>query len=476
MARARRPNEPSSYEAQPTVPPELQKRFDVIRSVLGNQRTISDAAEELGIARVNMQTLVHRVEGAIVEALQPKPTGRAPKSDAQKQLEQLTKENEKLKAQLQAADDMMMAAGEIIRHLRGMPPSSPRSQSTRSSKSPKAKPEDEPEQARPTTSTIAGRALAHLEKRSSVGVRAASMLSIGLTTLTRWLTRLAGAQPLVMPRGGVLQPGPPESEAKIRALVKTQHGAAGASSLAKSVSGVSRRRAAQLKDEVVTAEERTRKTECRRVEVLQPGIIRGFDAMHLRDAYALIAADGCVPYRTSARRVERYDANHVAAVLADDFRQHGAPLVLRYDRAICHTAPPVMSVLEQYGVMPLQGPAYYAPYYGQHERQNREHRSWCSWLEDELAPSQAQLDEMKRALNSDWLRPTLGWRSAAQCWETRTSIHVDRDELRREVEDRAKRLCCNDVEPDLAMRLAIEQALIAKGLIRITPGRKALCD
>ena len=101
MTRARRPNEPSSYQKQPEVPPEIRRRLDVIRAVIGERTTISEAAQELSIARVNMQTLVHRAEAAIVSALQPKSTGPTPKPATEKQLEaqvkQLTKENERLK-------------------------------------------------------------------------------------------------------------------------------------------------------------------------------------------------------------------------------------------------------------------------------------------------------------------------------------------------------------------------------------------
>lgn len=126
MTRPRRPNEPSSYEPQPQIDPSLRHRFEVIRSVLGQHTTISEGARKLEIARVNMQTLVHRAEAAILGAMAPRPTGPVPKSDEQKQLEarieKLERENAKLKTQLQAADDMMGAAGEIIRSLRGLPP------------------------------------------------------------------------------------------------------------------------------------------------------------------------------------------------------------------------------------------------------------------------------------------------------------------------------------------------------------------
>ena len=471
MARARRPNEPSSYEKQPEVPPELQQRFDMIRSVLGGKRTISEAAEELGIARVNMQTLVHRVEAAILETLQPRPTGRPPKHETQKQLEakvaQLSKENEKLKTQLMAADDMMMAAGEIIRDLRGL---RSRASSPRSKKPPKSKSEEDPERA--------ARALEAIERlrRSNDLSRAAALLGLCSQRLHRWLSRLAARQPIVKPSRGKPRPGTPAAEARVRELVETLHGLAGAASLARNATGISRRRAAEIKCEVVTARERDRKSQCAKVEVLNPGVVRGFDAMYLSNGYALIAADASVPFRTTAKHVEAYDAERVAAVLEEDFRTHGAPLVLRSDRARCHTAPAVVSVLRRHSVLVLQGPAYYAPYYGQHERQNREHRAWCSWLADETAVSQADLDRMKTAFNEQWLRRTLNWRSAAECWNTRRAVDDDRDELRDCVLQRAAKLRSQDLEPQLAMRLAIEQALIAKGHLRITPGRRVLCD
>lgn len=262
-----------------------------------------------------------------------------------------------------------------------------------------------------------------------------------------------------------MRAGPPDAEQQVRELVVELHGLVGADALSHSVIGVSRRRAAILKRDVLTATERARRAQCSRVVVTTPGVVRGFDQMYLPDGFALIATDASVPYRTSAKHVGRYDAEHVAAVLEEDFRIHGPPLVIRKDRASCHTAEPVASVLREHRVLLLQGPAYYPQYYGQHERQNAEHRDWCEW---ESSITQAELDRMKTALNERWLRPTLGWRSAAQCWATRPLLDDDRDELHDEVEGRARRLVMLDVEEDLAMRLAIEQALIERGYLQIT--------
>jgi transposase-like protein len=333
----------------------------VIRAVLGERTTISDAAKQLGMARVNMQTLVHRAEAALVAAMQPRSTGRAPKPETEKQLEnrvaQLEKENAKLTKQLQAADDMMMAAGEIIRSLRGLPPAASRTSSPRSKRSPQKPPsgDEDPEPTSPDS--VIRSALQRLTTRSRDDARLARAVGVGVKTLRRWLGRLLEGKPLIQRRGGVMRAGPSESEQRVRDTVRDLHGLAGAESLAHSVDGVSRRRAAVLKREVLTEIERNRKQECAQVSITEPGIVRGFDAMYLRTGFALNAADAAVPYRTSVSYAPAYDAEHVAAVLDNDFQQYGAPLVLRDDRASCHTAPAVMSVLESHGVALLQGPA-----------------------------------------------------------------------------------------------------------------------
>jgi hypothetical protein len=443
--------------------------------------TISDAAKELEIARVNMQTLVHRVEAAILEALQPRSTGPTPLPDAEKKLqarvEELEKQNAKLHKQLMAADDMMMAAGEIIRSLRGLPPESSRTSSSRSKRSPKKPPSnDDDSEPEPPTQAVLRAGLQRLRTSRRDASRAARAIGVGVKTLRRWLTRLLDGAPLIKRRGGTMRRGSPASEQRVRDTVLELHGLVGAESLARSVNGVSRRRAAQLKHEVLTGLERDRKAACARVEITEPGIVRAFDAMHLTPGFALNAADACVPYRTSCVRTDAYDAEHVASVLDADFRTHGAPLVLRDDCASCHTAPAVMSVLSAHRVVLLQSPPYYPQYNGQHERQNREHRDWLAWCEHTSDDMQTNLDRMKSALNERWLRPTLGWKSAAELWQTRRSFEDERSSFLDEIDERVARLRDHGLDLRLATRLAIEQALAQKGYLRVTLGRKALCE
>jgi hypothetical protein len=257
-------------------------------------------------------------------------------------------------------------------------------------------------------------------------------------------------------------------------LVQETHGLMGAEALRRSVPGLTRRAAAGIKDDTCRLMERQRRRDAERVTIAAPGILRGFDAMELGrrgcgQSHALIAADGCVPFRTSWAVARRYDGKAVEHILRRDFDTFGAPLVLRLDRATSHGVPAVRDLLAQNHVLALHGPAYYARYYGQLERQNLEHREW-------LATSQGavDLDAMMAALNSRWRRSTLGWHTAQELWQARPRIDMDRQTLAQDVNERAarlrRRLSAAPAPQDLAWRLAVKQALITRGLLRIEKG------
>ncbi len=79
-------------------------------------------------------------------------------------------------------------------------------------------------------------------------------------------------------------------------------------------------------------------------------------------------------------------------------------------------------------------------------------------------------DDMLRAVNELWPRPRLGWRTARQVWDNRLRVEENRDELRDEVTDRARRIAreskTSDVPADFFERLAIERALEIRGYLR----------
>ena len=307
--------------------------------------------------------------------------------------------------------------------------------------------------------------------------RRACALGVAGSTLRRWHRHgVPGARRR-------RRAAPPEEEARaIRAQVRELRGLPGAASLARSVKNVSRRQAAALKRAELTAMERERKASSSRVAVLAPAVIRGFDAVHVATTdgprYLLASGDGHVPYRTHIAVVDRYDGSAVAAALDADFAASGAPLICRLDRARCHTAPEVLAVLHGRGVLVLHGPPYHPRYYGQLERQNREHRAWLEARGETYTPAEllADADRMKRLLNQMWRRPTLDWRTAECVWGERVDLAVDRDELRDAVTDGAARRERHGLDADLAWRLAVESALTDRGLLRITPKPEVLCE
>jgi hypothetical protein len=126
-------------------------------------------------------------------------------------------------------------------------------------------------------------------------------------------------------------------------------------------------------------------------------------------------------------------------------------------------------------VLVLQGPPCHPQYYGQHERQNRDHQAWLDGVpHDDDAELEEAMQRMLRALNGAWRRAALQWRTPAEVWLAREPTNVDRKTLREEVLDRTRRLReklqgGSDAE-ELARRLAIEQALEDRGLVQRIPG------
>lgn len=305
---------------------------------------------------------------------------------------------------------------------------------------------------------------------------ACSVLGVDRGTVARWMQREHRGEPLVQRATSRRRPVDVQLNAQVSDLVRDLHGLVGAESLRRSVAGVSRRQAAAIKVEALRDMERERRSAAERITVTAPGAVRSFDAMDLghqrRDRYVLVAADAAVPYRTSWAAVARYDACATAALLKADFEAHGAPLVVRLDRARQHDAPEVKDVLQAHGVLVLHGPPYLARYYGQLERQNREHSAWLDALAlDQACDLALPLERMMRALNTRWRRRRLDWRTSSEVWDTRAPLRVDRNELAEEVEDKTERIVRRlDVQiapaRDLAQRLAIEQALVRRGLLR----------
>jgi hypothetical protein len=436
-------DEKSDYQRLPEVPKELQLRFEVMKAVMGGQLTVAEGARQLGLSRVRFQTLYHRALSGLLGELNPKP-GRPPKPQREAELEArldaTLKENARLKERVDTVDRLLGVASDLVRGKvkltgRGRQAGAEKTAEDTSSES------DEPDgEARRKLEGV--RALKALGLDTAL---AAALVASSPSTLRRHAARQRRKQPLVHFRGPKRDVPTPEQIHAGANVVRSMQGLIGAAALAHAVPALSRRKAAEVKALTLTRMERERRETCESVIVTVPSIMRSFDAMYATTttgtAYLLAVADAAVPYRTLLDAVHRYDSQSVAAALAKDIELNGAPLVYRMDRARCHDTDEVRAVLDAHGVLMLHGPPRHPQYYGQLERQNREHRAWlnvCGTLT--VSELQQEAERMRYAFNCTLPRRSLSWQTACEAWAGQEIVEVDRKAFRSEVQDRAARI------------------------------------
>ena len=462
-----------SYTPAPKVAPQLEERLDLIVAVLAGRTTMSEAARKLGISRNHFQTLFHRGLMGLAQGVSPKPGGRPAKPKAllemEAELERLRRDNAQLKAKVDTTDRLLEVASGLL-HGRIQPTA----RATRAKKQKGAAGEKKPDEPDAERRDLLEAAL-QMRRLGLKAKLAARVAGVHAATLRRWRRREQKGEGLVRRVPSRASAPPAQAVEQASALVRGLHGQVGAEALRRSVPGLSRRQAAWVKGETLTAMEQERKEGLTRMRVTTPGVVRGFDGMHLKAAsgalHALFCADAAVPYRTQVSVAARYDAMLVERALSSDIKVNGAPLVYRMDRARCHDAPAVRELLAAHQILVLHGPPRCARFYGQLERQNREHRAW----EDEIAlleseEVQACLEQMLEGVNKLWRRRTLAWGTAYDLWSKREPLQIDRRALREEVSERAARIAQQlqhrGKPADLAERLAIEQALESRGYLR----------
>ena len=354
-----------SYTATPSVAPEQLPRLTAVIEVMAGVSTVSAAARSLGLSRNHFQTILHRAAAAMIEVLATHPGGRPPRNPTltglQAELARLQRENRRLRTQVESTEQLLKAAGGLLQ-----------GRIRRSGRQARRKAEgDRGEEAADSDAEARQRILEGVAVMRRLGIgstTAAGLAGVHAATLRRWraLERGCGQE---VPRER--SSAPPAAVERVRELVRQLHGLVGAESLRRSVDGLSRRAAARIKAETLTAIERERRAALTRVVVRVPGVLRGMDAMQVGTTrgrcYALICADGATPYRTTLATGPRYDTQLVERTLRADLEQNGAPLVYRLDRAAAHTAPAARALLDAHGVLVLQGPPHYPGFYGQLE-------------------------------------------------------------------------------------------------------------
>jgi hypothetical protein len=309
---------------------------------------------------------------------------------------------------------------------------------------------------------------------------AAAVVGQGASTLRAWTARERAGVALAGPRGPRTCAVPDrELERAAEVVVRELNGVIGAEPLHRQVPGMSRRHAQRVLVRVHRQLERERRERCDRVVVTAPGVVRGMDGLHIRwqgaRHWALICADGCIAFRTSGLVTLSYDETAVLRALEHDWAEWGAPLVLRMDRASAHRTPAVRALCARERVLMLHGEPHYACFYGQLERQNREHRAWldaCS--EPDERPLAVAAATMLRVWNEVYPRRGLGWRTAKEVWDHRPAVTIDRNEMHEQVRTARVSLLANEgargASAETIERLAIERALINKGLLKRVKG------
>ena len=111
-------NPKKRYTPAPQVPAEMTARLAMILEVLAGQRTVSEAARELGMSRNHFQTILHRGLAGLIEAITPKAPGRPPKPSEllalQEELERLKRENSRLQDRVGTTDRLLQAASGLL--------------------------------------------------------------------------------------------------------------------------------------------------------------------------------------------------------------------------------------------------------------------------------------------------------------------------------------------------------------------------
>jgi hypothetical protein len=471
-----------NYTRQPTIPPTLQPLFRAVMDVQAGVTSVSEAARSLRLSRNRFQTRMHRGLEGLIAGLMDRPTGRPAAEPRAKQLleenQRLQCNNQRLQHRLDMLDRLLNVAGTMLKNQVAVTKTSAASRQKRTPKKTGAQANDgDDDNPGPRQALRSAREMTQMGLSQTL---AAAIVGVDSSTLRRWRRRQRAGTPIRETPGPAGAATPSSGTiAQVRLLLRQTKGLAGADSPRHSVPGVSRRQPAALTKTTLPDMERERIQAASRVSVTIPGIVRGFDAMHQHTTrgvrFPLVFSDASIPYRTSIPVLERYDGPSIATALLRDIHDHGAPLVYRADRYRAHDVDEITELLCEHGVLILHGPPYYPRYYGQLERENREHRSYL--LRDHtFTPTTlvAACDQMKFALNELWRRPTLDWKTASEVWHQRPRVDVDRVALREEVLERAARIRLDldqrGKPADFAMRLAIEQTLRKRGFLRLERG------
>jgi hypothetical protein len=316
-----------------------------------------------------------------------------------------------------------------------------------------------------------------------------TLLKLNYRRLLRWQKRTSAGEP------ALVSPGPKKTGPLPFAQVREQiaalrHGhrrTHGTTQLQAQLQGsISRRELARL-----VKEERGRKNaekvrRYKRVTWKSPNLAWAIDGTEYgqdKDGNKLMihpVQDLCARYRFEPLVALESKGDAVALHLQKLFKKYGAPLFLKRDNGSSLNAAVVDAVLAEFGVIPLNSPAYYPRYNGAIERGIREVKEALGeslptpelWQPEAVTP---YINAVHHALNCR-KRRSLHGHSAAEAYNHQSHASLKKSERRAVFEwirihaiDRMNQLEKVDRRSELASwRLAAETWLRCQGLITVS--------
>ena len=167
------------------------------------------------------------------------------------------------------------------------------------------------------------------------------------------------------------------------------------------------------------------------------------------------------------------DEDAVHRNLEAAFARYGAPLVLKHDGGSIFHGQRIQALLHRNRVTELTGPRHYPQYNGKKERSMRDIKSFERAMRRHGRRSTLpqRIKAAVHDLNEDRPRPVLGGRTARQAFERDRIRLPNREAFIEEVNRTERRLhetATTRAERESARRRAVEQVLLANGLMKNT--------
>jgi hypothetical protein len=312
-------------------------------------------------------------------------------------------------------------------------------------------------------------------------------LQLPLGSFNRWRCRIREALVLINPPGPrKVQPfAPLVVDAEIRLLAHGRKRSTGTTGLyQRHHLSLSRRELGRMVERVRQDLWADHRRYLRRIEWVTPGVVWAmdgteYDAGLTGKIYLCNMQDLGSRYKFLPLAGEYPVGEEIAGYLSEKFDRYGAPLVLKRDNEGNMNHAAVNEVLEEFFILPLNSPEYYAPYNGAIEESQRELKSCLREklalalpdFRDHLAAyAEASVNDLNHRV-----RPCLNGRTSCQVFFEAGMKPAFKKRERREIYDsimeKAETILSAMKQPaqpirELAWRIALESWLRSKKYIK----------